>query len=133
MRLLLDTHVWFWALQSPDKLGPACRAFMEDPQTTLIIATISTLELGQLVMVGKIEIKGTLDAWVQRGIQSLGAQTVEMTHRIALLAYGLPGNFHKDPADRILVATAIDQGLTLVTADERVLQYPHVMALDARK
>lgn len=133
MRLLLDTHVWFWALQSPDKLGPVCRAAMEDPQTALTIATISTLELGQLVMVGKIEIKGTLDAWVHRGIQSLGAQTAEMTHSIALLAYGLPGNFHKDPADRILVATAIDQGLTLATADERILQYPHVMALDARK
>lgn len=133
MNLLLDAHVWFWALQSPDKLGPACRAFMEDPQTTLTIATISTLELGQLVVVGKIEIKGTLDAWVHRGIQSLGAQTAEMTHRIALLAYGLPGNFHKDPTDRILVATAIDQGLALATADERILQYPHVMALDARK
>lgn len=132
MRLLLDTHVWFWALQSPDRLGPACQALLKDPQTELAVATVSTLEFGQLVSSGKIEIRGTLDAWVHRGIQALSTQTIEMTHRIALLAYALPGEFHKDPADRILVATAIDQGLTLATADERILIYPHVMALDAR-
>jgi PIN domain nuclease of toxin-antitoxin system len=133
MRLLLDTHVWFWALESPEKLGHACRAVLEDTQNQLAIATVSTLELGQLMIVGKIDLKGTLDAWVRRGLQSIGAQTVEMSHAIALRAYTLPGEFHKDPADRILVATAIDHGLTLATADERILAYPHVMALDARQ
>jgi PIN domain nuclease of toxin-antitoxin system len=54
-----------------------------------------------------------------------------LTHDIAVLAYALPGSFHKDPADRILVATAIHHGLTLVTADERILAYAQVMTLAA--
>ena len=64
---------------------------------------------------------------------SLAVQTVELSHPIAILAYALPGTFHKDPADRILVATAIHQGLTLVTADERILAYRNAMTLDARR
>lgn len=133
MKLLLDTHVWFWALQSPEKLGGVCRASLQRPDNKLTIATISTLELGQLVGSGRIEVKGTLEAWVRRGTKELGLQSVELSHAIALLAYTLPGPFHKDPADRIIVATAIDQGMTLVTADERILAYGRVMALDARK
>lgn len=132
MKLLLDTHVWFWALQSPEKLGASCRAALENPENTLSVATVSTLEFGQLVSSGRIEIKGTLEAWVRRGMKELGLNSVEMTHAIALLAYSLPGEFHKDPADRILVATAIDQGLKLVTADAHILAYAHAMTLDAR-
>ena len=133
MRLLLDTHVWFWALQSPEKLGKLCQASLESPENELAVATVCTLELGQLVSVGRIEIRGTLEAWVRQSVKELGLQSVELSHAIALLAYTLPGKFHKDPADRILVATAIDQGMTLVTADERIVAYERVMSMDARR
>ena len=133
MTLLLDTHVWFWALESPDKLGRRCRALLEDPAHALAVATISTLELGQLQATGRLSFAGTLESWVRRGSGSLELQTVELTHAVALLAYGLPGTFHRDPADRILVASAIHHGYTLVTADERILAYAHVMTTDARR
>ncbi len=132
MRLLLDTHVWFWALQSPGKLGAVIRASLIDQENELSVATVSTLEFGQLAAAGRVEFRGTLESWVRRGIQELALRTFELTHPIAALAYNLPGEFHKDPADRILVATAIHHGCTLVTADERILAYRHVMALDAR-
>ncbi len=133
MRLLLDTHVWFWTLQAPEKLGKRCRAELETTANTLSVATISTVELGQLQTTERIAFKGTVEAWVRRGIEALALQTVELSHPIAVLAYALPGTFHKDPADRILVATAIHHGLTLVTADERILAFPHAMTLDARR
>jgi len=133
MRLLLDTHVWFWALQSPEKLGKHCRAALESGANGLVVATISTIELGQLLTTERIVFSGTLESWARRGIESLGLQTVELSQAIALLAYALPAAFHKDPTDRMLVATAIHHGLTLVTADERILAYPHVMTLDARR
>ena len=133
MKLLLDTHVWFWALQSPEKLGKRCRAQLESGANTLSVATISTIELAQLQTVERITFKGTLESWVRRGIEALGLQTEELSHPIAVLSYNLPGTFHKDPSDRILVATAIHQGLTLVTADERILAYRHAMTLDARR
>lgn len=133
MRLLLDTHVWFWALQSPDKLGKRCRSELESGANTLAVATVSTLELGQLQSAGRVAFKGTLESWVRRGTEALGLQSMELSHPVASLAYALPGTFHKDPTDRVLVATAIHHGLTLVTADERILAYPHVMTLDARR
>jgi PIN domain nuclease of toxin-antitoxin system len=133
VKLLLDTHVWFWALQSPDKLGRRCRLELESGANTLAVATISTVELGQLQATERIAFKGTLESWVRRGIETLALQTVELSHPIAVLAYALPGNFHKDPADRLLVATAVHHGLTLVTADERILAYPHATTLDARR
>jgi PIN domain nuclease of toxin-antitoxin system len=61
------------------------------------------------------------------------ARTVELSHAIALAAYRLPAWAHRDPADRILAATARAQGLTLVTADERILAYRAVQSLDARR
>lgn len=133
MTLLLDTHVWFWALESPGKLGRRCCALLEDPANELAVATISTLELGQLQETGRLSFAGTLESWVRRGSGSLELLTVELTHAIALLAYGLPGTFHRDPADRILVASAIQHGYTLVTADERILAYTHVLTFDARR
>jgi PIN domain nuclease of toxin-antitoxin system len=133
MILLLDTHVWFWALESPDTIGKDCRAVLESADNTLVVATISTVEFGQLQSVEKISFKGTLESWVRRGTESLDLRTAELSHPIALLAYALPGTFHKDPADRILVATAIYHGYTIVTADERILDYPHVMSMDARR
>lgn len=65
-------------------------------------------------------------------LRTLLADTVPLTHEIAIAAYGLPGEFHRDPADRMLVATAVVHDLTLVTADERILAYPHALSLDAR-
>jgi len=133
MTFLLDTHVWFWALESPDKIGRKCRSALESPENVLVVATISTVELGQLVSAEKISFKSTLESWVRRGTESIGLRTAELSHAIAHLAYALPGVFHKDPADRILVATAIHYGYTLVSADERILAYPHVMSMDARR
>ena len=133
MNLLLDTHVWFWALESPDLLGAHGRAALESPDNELFVATISTVEFGQLQASKRIEFKGTLESWVRRGTEALGLQTVELSHAIALLSYTLPGSFHKDPADRLLVATAIHHGFTIATADDRILTYPHVMTMDARR
>lgn len=133
MNLLLDTHVWFWALESPKLLGAHGRAALESPDNELFVATISTVEFGQLQVSKRIEFKGTLESWVRRGTEALGLQTVELSHAIALLSYTLPGSFHKDPADRLLVATAIQHGYTMVTADERILAYPHIVSMDARR
>jgi PIN domain nuclease of toxin-antitoxin system len=69
---------------------------------------------------------------VQGTLDSLHCSSIELSHEIAAAAYDLPEGLHHDPADRILVATARLLGLTLVTADERILAYPHARVLDAR-
>lgn len=76
--------------------------------------------MARLVAARLLELKGSLDRWVRAAVDSIEA-------------YKLPGRFHKDPADRILVSTARMNDLTLVTADERMLAYRAVRTLDARR
>jgi len=64
---------------------------------------------------------------------ALAAQTLAMGHDVAIEAYALPGTFHRDPADRLLVAAARRNGLTLVSADDRILACPHVRTQNARR
>lgn len=132
MSLLLDTHVWIWSQEQPDKLGPEATRRLTDPQVALYVSPVSTLEIARLVAMGAIELSESLTSWVTDTLASLRCKTIEISHAIAAEAYALPPEFHKDPADRILAATARLQHLTLLTADERILDYPHVERLDAR-
>jgi PIN domain nuclease of toxin-antitoxin system len=131
--LLLDTHVWIWSQERPDRLGPEATRLLTDPQVALYVSTVSTLEIARLVATGAIELTGALTSWVTATLDSLGCKTVEISHAIAAEAYALPPGFHKDPADRLLAATARLEHLTLLTADGRILDYPHVETLDAQR
>ena len=133
MSLLLDTHVWIWMHEAHERLGPDTKAQLTDTATALHVATISTLEIARLIDMGTLSIEGNLTEWVSSSLDAIGCNSIELTHEIAAEAYRLPGAFHKDPADRILVATARIRELTLVTADERILSYGHVRTLDARR
>lgn len=133
MNLLLDTHVWIWSQEQPDKLGPEATRLLTDRQVALYVSPVSTLEIARLVSMGAIELTESLTSWVRDTLASLSCKTVEISHAIAAEAYTLPSGFHKDPADRILAATARLEHLTLLTADERILGYPHVEGLDAQR
>ncbi len=132
MSLLLDTHVWIWSQEAPRELGSRARELLVDPQQALYVSPISTLEIARLVAGGTIQLSGTLREWVKDTLEALQGITVPVSHEIAAEAYSLPASFHKDPADRLLAATARRHQLTLITADERLLQYAHVKTQDAR-
>jgi PIN domain nuclease of toxin-antitoxin system len=131
--LLLDTHVWIWTQAEPERLGGLARSRVLDPTESLHVATISTLELARLLAFGRISISGSLHEWIAASLDALTCGTVELSHAIAVATYDLPDPLHRDPADRILIATARTLGLTLLTADQRILAYPHVDSLDARR
>ncbi len=133
MSFLLDTHVWIWTQEEPDAIGPASRSTLETTTEDLCISAVSSLEIARLVTGRLLELQGSLDRWVRSAVDSIEARSIDIDHRVAIEAYKLPGRFHKDPADRILVATARLHDLTLVTADERILAYRPVRTLDARK
>ena len=133
MTFLLDTHVWIWSQEAPDKLGPRTTRLITDLRNALYVSTASTLEIARLLKDGTIELSGSISSWVAETLEALSCGTIEISHPIAIGAYSLPGGFHKDPADRLLVATARIHEMTLVTMDERILQYAHVRSQDARK
>ena len=97
------------------------------------VCTISTLELARLAAEDDVVLSIALSEWVNRSLRAIQARTVEVSHQIAVDAYALPGTFHKDPADRLLVAAARCHELVLLTADERILAYRRVRSKDARK
>ena len=132
MKILLDTHVWIWSQESPELLGPTARSTVADENSALFVSPVSSLEISRLAWGGHLTLAGRLQTWVSESLNALLADTVPLTHEIAITAYDLPGEFHRDPADRMLVATARVLDLTLMTADERILAYPHVLSLDAR-
>lgn len=133
MSFLLHTHAWIWAQEQPDAIGTKSRSLLETTGDDLCVSVVSTLEIARLVSGGMLELKGSLDRWVRSAVDSIEARSIDVDHRIAIEAYKLPGRFHKDPAERMLVATARINGLTLVTADERILAYRAVRTLDARR
>jgi PIN domain nuclease of toxin-antitoxin system len=131
MRLLLDTHIWIWAQETPEKFGRRTRALLEDVANGVSVSAIAVLEIARLVFFHRLQLTEPASVWIADSVRSLGAQMLDVTPQIAAEAYELPGTFHKDPADRVLVATARLHNLTLLTADNLILRYPHVKTLRA--
>jgi PIN domain nuclease of toxin-antitoxin system len=130
---LLDTHVWIWTQEQPELLGEKARSLLETTVDQICVSAVSSLEVARLVSGGLLELEGTIQRWVRIAIDTLDARSLDVDHNVAVEAYALPGRFHKDPADRLLVATARLHKLTLVTADEQILAYRSVRRLDARR
>jgi PIN domain nuclease of toxin-antitoxin system len=131
VRYLLDTHVWIWSQENPERLGTKTRRELANLDAERFVSPISTVEIARLVHIGLLRLKHAFAEWKNLSLANLNAETVGLTHEIAWDAYNLPGKFHNDPADRVLVATARIERLTLVTADDLILKYPHVKALCA--
>ena len=132
MNLLLDTHVLVWAESLDERLGPQTRALLLDPSNTLFVSPVTTLELSRLIALSRLTLRKSLTDWLGAARLNLALEDAPFTHTVAMESYLLPGNFHKDPADRMLVATAREMNYPLVTADDLILRYPNVLSIDAR-
>lgn len=119
MKLLLDTHIWVWALLDPDRLSPTVRAALASSENELWLSPISIWEALLLAERGRIRVDTTPTEWVERMVQALPRREAALTHDIAVASRQLKLS-HEDPADRFLAATAQVMGLTLVTADARL-------------
>jgi len=117
LNFLLDTHIWLWSLLEPNKLGNRLQRELQEPGNEQWLSPISVWEATVLQRKGRLLIPGNAVDWFERSLG--GLHEAPLTHEIALLAEKLP--LHGDPADRFLAATAKVLGLTLVTADERLL------------
>jgi PIN domain nuclease of toxin-antitoxin system len=118
LKLLLDTHIWLWSLAEPKRLSQLVQHKLTDQNNELWLSPVSTWEALLLHAKGRIRLHGSLRDWVARA--TLHLREAPLTHEIVVAAQGLSFQ-HADPADRFLVATAEILGLTLVTADRRLL------------
>jgi len=105
VKLLLDTHVWLWALQAPSRLNPRVRKELSNPANELWLSPVSTWEALLLNERGRIRLPVNLTQWLAQATAPL--REAPFTHEIVLAAQQLPLP-HRDPADRFLAATAQD-------------------------
>jgi PIN domain nuclease of toxin-antitoxin system len=128
--ILLDTHIWVWWVDVNQQLADRQRHLIQDNvRSGLEVSAISCWEVAKLVQYGRLELACPLDEWMEQALAYPGVQLVELTPRIAIESTKLPGSFHRDPADQIIVATARVYDFPLLTTDSRILQYPHVRTL----
>jgi PIN domain nuclease of toxin-antitoxin system len=122
MKLLLDTHLLLWAAGSPDRLPAAARSLLEDPQNEPIFSSASLWEVAIKHGLGRADFR--VDArLLRRGLLDNGYGELPITSEHAVALDSLP-SIHKDPFDRILIAQSMVEGITLLTADPVVAQYP---------
>ena len=128
MRLLLDTHIWLWLFREPKRVGRRTLQILKDPKNELWLSPISTWEILTLHHKGRIKLHMDIAEWIAKA--TAGTQEAPFTHEIALAGRELP--LQQDPADRIIAATALVLDLTLVTADERLLELTNIKTLANR-
>jgi len=124
--LLLDTHILLWLDSGDDWLRPETRALIERcwrAGGTIHVSAVSVWEIALLVDQGRISLDLAVEAWVERFLARPGMFAVPLTASAAARAYRLHPLEHGDPADRLLIATAIELACPLVTDDERIARF----------
>ncbi len=129
MRLLLDTHIWVWSVQDPDRLSARVQAELADPDNERWLSPISAWEVLTLEQKNRISLLPNFVDWIAKAVAPF--HQAPITHDIALASRELTLR-HNDPADRLLVATAKVLGFTLVTADKLLLDLREIAILSNR-
>jgi len=126
--ILLDTHAWVWWVGAPEKLSAGARERIDEAKESrqVFVSSFSAWEVALLVARGRLHLATDVDEWLGRCERLPFLRFVPVDHRIAIRSVRLPPPLHQDPADRIIVATALALGAELVTKDERLLNYPMV-------
>lgn len=130
--IVLDTHALLWwangeSAQLSAAATSAIDAEMDGGQ--ILVSSMSAWELAMLVERGRVALSMDIASWLDTLSQIDAVQMVPVDSEIAVKSVQLPGDFHKDPADRIIVATARKFAAPLVSADEKIRSYPHVRAI----
>jgi PIN domain nuclease of toxin-antitoxin system len=125
LRLLLDTHIWLWSLQSPHRLGRRVQRELEDPLNEIWLSPISTWEALMLYSKQRVVLPPSISSWVSRATAPF--REASLSHEIALVSREM--QTPQDAADRFLVATAKVFDLTLVTADRNLLGLSEINTL----
>lgn len=131
MTYLLDTHVWIWWNMRPEKLSARVRNLIAHTAKyeELLLSAISVWEFCKLLQKKKLEISIDSEHWIRIALEMPKLRLVSLSPTIAYRSTTLPQPFHEDPADQIIVATALEENATIITSDQRLLAYKTVNSI----
>ena len=125
--IILDTHVWVWWVHGDEKITSTQAEIIKANEKDIIgVSAISAWEIAKLVQYNRLELPCPLQEWFYEALSYPGIRLIELTPEIAIESTKLPGEFHRDPADQIIVATARLYDSSLITSDTKILKYPYV-------
>lgn len=129
--IVLDTHIWIWWVHGDPRLSSEHAEQLQEHEDRggLGISAISCWEIAKLVEYRKIVLPCPVLEWLDKALSYPGARLLDLTPEIAAESAALPGEFHRDPADQIIVATARIHKCPIATVDRKILLYPHVEKL----
>ena len=129
--ILLDTHAWIWFLSNPEKLSASAIEKIDSAvkKQQIFVSTISVWEMAMLVNKGRLTLSMHVEEWIHIAEKLPFLHFVHIDNNIALQSVNLPGKFHNDPADRIIIATAIYLKAPVISKDRRIRNYPHVPSI----
>ena len=128
--IILDTHVWVWWIHREPRLTDQMREQIQAQEAHgLGVSVFSCWEVAKLVEIKKLALHCPLEEWLDTALAYPGIQLLDLSRDIIVESTRLPGAFHRDPADQIIVATARVHDCPLLTADSKILHYPHVKLL----
>ena len=122
MKCLLDTHAFIWLITDDDRLSVKARGAILDNRTTLYLSSASIWEMVIKSSLGKLKLPDHPESFIQKQLEATQIQELPITFRHAFHLQHLP-NHHKDPFDRMLVAQALAEKLTILTIDPLIAQY----------
>ena len=138
--LLLDTHVWVWALEGETRrIGRRTRALLARAEAgdAVRVSPVSVFEVTALQTLGRLRFTQRPDEWIREALQASGVRIAELSASAAVEAGSITREALPDPFDRLLVATARHMHATFLTCDERILEYaaidPGLRVHDARR
>ncbi len=129
--IMLDTHIWVWWVHNDAQLSEKYREIIQNHEDEgLGVSIFSCWEVAKLVELKKLMLHYPIREWLDTALHYPGLQLLDLTPGIVVESTQLPGDFHRDPADQIIAATARIYDCPLLTADKKILDYPHVKLLN---
>lgn len=123
MTYLLDTGVWLWSVGEPSRISRKARDVMADISHNVFLSAVTSWEVAIKAASGKLQLPEPPDLYVPRRMAAQGLRPLALSHEHALAAFALPAH-HRDPFDRLLIAQAKVEEMTLISADRMFDRYP---------
>ena len=128
---LLDTNVWLWMVEEPSHIPAKMQDIVNNANNyPFYLSAISVWEVAKKVSLGKLGLSVPIQDWMDKATNDTYIHILPLSIQVSVESTQLPGEFHKDPADQIIVATARHHNLIILTADRLIQSYPYVKTVE---